>query len=187
MKIIGITGYAGSGKSTIAKILKSLGYSVVDLDKVGHEILKEKKVKEKLKSVFGEFIFEKGEIKRDRLSEIVFKNNDKLELLNNILHPIIKEKVKEKIKKINKEIVFIDGALIEKIGLDEICDYIIFVESSEENRLKRLTELRKMPLWKAEKIINSQKKLKYKYNFKIVNNNGLYTIKNELLKILHKI
>ncbi|WGS64494.1 dephospho-CoA kinase [Marinitoga aeolica] len=187
MKIIGITGYAGSGKSTIARILRNLGYVVIDLDVEGHEILKEDETKKKLEKFFGKKIFENNEIRRDKLAKIVFENKNKLELLNSILHPIIKERVKNKIKKSDEEIIFIDGALIEKIGLDEICDYIIFIESSEEKRLKRLVELRKIPVRKAKNIIDSQRNIKYKYDFKIVNNNGLDVIKKELLKILKKI
>ncbi|WP_129409545.1 dephospho-CoA kinase [Marinitoga lauensis] len=187
MKIVGITGYAGSGKSTIARILRDVGYVVIDLDIEGHEILKEEEAKNKLENFFGKDIFENDEIRRDKLAKIVFENKNKLELLNSILHPMIKKRVKRKIENMDEEIIFIDGALIEKIGLDEICDYIIFIDSSEEKRLERLVKLRKIPFEKAKNIINSQRNIKYKYNFKIVNNNGLDAIKKELLKILKKI
>ncbi|OQY08839.1 MAG: hypothetical protein B6I29_04740 [Marinitoga sp. 4572_148] len=67
MKIIGITGYAGSGKSEIARILRNLGYIVIDLDKIGHEILKDDKTKKILKKEFGKEIFENGEINRKKI------------------------------------------------------------------------------------------------------------------------
>ncbi|GAB6189928.1 hypothetical protein JCM30566_16700 [Marinitoga arctica] len=187
MIVIGITGYAGSGKSEIAKILRDLGYIVLDLDKIGHEILKYSEIKRKLKEEFGEKIFENNEVNRKELSRIVFNNKEKLEKLNSIIHPMIKKRVLEMIENIETDIIFIDGALIEKIGLSNICDYIIFINASEEIRLKRLVEFRKIPLEKANNIIKSQKDIKYKYDFKIDNNKGLASIKKELLKILKKI
>lgn len=186
MKIIGITGYAGSGKSEIARILRNLGYIVMDLDKIGHEILKDDKAKKILKKEFGKEIFENGEINRKRLAKIVFNDENKLEKLNGIVHPLIKEKVLEKIRNMKEDIIFIDGALIEKIGLSEICDHIILINASEETRLKRLVELRKIPMEKAKNIIKAQKHIKYKYDFKIDNNKGLDMIKKDLFDIIEK-
>ncbi|NUU99371.1 MULTISPECIES: dephospho-CoA kinase [unclassified Marinitoga] len=187
MKIIGITGYAGSGKSTVARVLRDLGYIVLNLDKIGHEVLKDKEVKEMLKKNFGENVFENGEIDRKKLAKKVFEDKNKLKILNSITHPKIKVQVEEIIKKLNAKKIFIDGALIKEIGLDKICDYIIFVESTEKNRLERLTKLRGISVEKAKNIMLAQKDIKYKYDFKIINNNGLDVIKKELLKILEKI
>lgn len=188
MKVIGITGYAGSGKSTIAKILRDLGFVVLDLDKIGHEILKYDSVKDKLKEKFGEFICsENGTIDRKKIGEIVFKDKKKLKELNSIVHPLIKEYVINKIKNLKTDIVFIDGALIEEIGLSKICDYIILIDSSEEKRKERLIKYRNMSEEKVKDIINAQRNIKYNYTFKINNNNGIETIKKELLGILGNI
>jgi dephospho-CoA kinase len=99
MKIIGLTGGIGSGKSAAAGFLKELGADVIDLDKAGHEALKkgggayEKAVRE-----FGAGILDdKGEIKRARLGEIVFKDPAALKRLNKIVHPFIDKFVEQKV------------------------------------------------------------------------------------------
>jgi len=99
MRIIGLTGGIGSGKSTAAGFLKDLGAEVIDLDKAGHEALKkgggayEKVVKE-----FGAGILDdKGEINRARLGEIVFKDNAALKRLTKIIHPVIDAFVEQKV------------------------------------------------------------------------------------------
>jgi len=187
MKIIGITGYAGSGKSTIAKILKNLGYYVIDLDEVGHHLLKDRNIINELVKSFGEDILKNNQIDRNALAKIVFNSKEKLELLNSILHPRIKDYVINEINKLDEEIIFIDGALIEKIGLNEICDYIILIDSPEDLRLKRLVEYRGLSYEKAKNIINSQKDLKFIYDFKINNNKSLDRIKDDLVNLINNI
>jgi dephospho-CoA kinase len=91
MKVIGLTGGIGSGKSTAAQFLQSLGAMVIDLDKVGHEILKkDSAVFNDVLSVFGETILAAdGEIDRTKLGKMVFGNPGALKKLNNITHPAI--------------------------------------------------------------------------------------------------
>jgi dephospho-CoA kinase len=98
MKIIGLTGGIGSGKSTAARFLAQLGAEVIDLDKVGNEALKKgKNSYKKAVREFGETILGKdGEIDRAKLGGIVFKDRKALKLLNNIVHPEIDKTVAEK-------------------------------------------------------------------------------------------
>ena len=83
MKIIGLTGGIGSGKSTAARFLKELGAEVIDLDKAGHEVLKKDGgVYKKVVGEFGEGILKVGgEIDRIRLGEIVFNDREALKRL----------------------------------------------------------------------------------------------------------
>ncbi len=91
MKIIGLTGGIGSGKSTAAQFLKALGAAVIDLDKVGHEVYKKGGgVYPQLLNAFGEGILAAdGEIDRTRLGKIVFGSPEALKRLNSIVHPAI--------------------------------------------------------------------------------------------------
>lgn len=83
-----ISGGIGSGKSSVCKILSTLGYEVLDADKIAHQVLE--KQSKKVIEVFGEGIVKEGEgINRRALGEIVFKDKDKLEQLQNILNPHI--------------------------------------------------------------------------------------------------
>ena len=100
MKMIGLTGGIGSGKSTVARFLKKLGAEVVDLDKVGNEVIKKPKYTYlKLVREFGETILNKdGEIDRTKLGKIVFSDPPALERLNSIVHPEIDKFIVEKTK-----------------------------------------------------------------------------------------
>lgn len=119
MKVIGLTGGIGSGKSTVAGFLKELGAEVVDLDRVGHDLLKKKEgVYEQILSAFGkDIMFENGEIDRPRLGQIVFNNPDSLKRLNDIIHPAIDKKVEEKVRECRREgvgiVVFEAAAMLE--------------------------------------------------------------------------
>jgi dephospho-CoA kinase len=100
MKIIGLTGGIGSGKSTAAHFLAELGSEVIDLDKVGNEALKKgKKAYKKALEEFGDTILDKnGEIDRAKLGNVVFKDRDSLNRLNTIIHPEIDKTVAQKTK-----------------------------------------------------------------------------------------
>jgi dephospho-CoA kinase len=100
MKIIGLTGGIGSGKSTAASLLAKLGAEIVDLDKVGNEALKKgNKAYKKAVQEFGDTILGKnGEIDRSKLGRIVFRDREALQRLNNIVHPEIDKVVAEKTK-----------------------------------------------------------------------------------------
>jgi dephospho-CoA kinase len=100
MKVIGLTGGIGSGKSTVCHLLKDSGAIVYDLDKIGHEVLgKSGGVYKQVLSVFGEAILaENGEIDRAKLGKVVFNNPDALKRLNSIVHPAIDKKIGEDIE-----------------------------------------------------------------------------------------
>jgi len=91
MKVIGLTGGIGSGKSTVARFMAELGAVVIELDKVGHEAMKSSsKTWQRLVDEFGsDIITTDGEIDRARLGEIVFNDSNSLRQLNDIIHPEI--------------------------------------------------------------------------------------------------
>lgn len=129
--IVGLTGRAGSGKSTAVDIIKqSFEIEHIDLDKIGHQLLDEKCVKKRLIETFGKSILDSGlVISREKLGKLIFSNKTKLQALNKIMHPKIKTEVDEKIKNTLKNIV-IDGALLKEIGLLTICDAVISIDAS---------------------------------------------------------
>jgi dephospho-CoA kinase len=105
MKIVGLTGGIGSGKSTAAGFLKELGAEVIDLDKAGHEALKKDGgAYEKVVEEFGVGVLdEKGEIDRARLGKIVFKDKKALKRLNKIAHPVIDKFVEKKVSECRRK------------------------------------------------------------------------------------
>lgn len=149
MKVIGITGGIGSGKTTLAKIIESLGYKVIYTDDLAKQIMNENpEVKKKIIEAFGEKIYNQdSSLNNKYLSDIVFasteESNEKLQMLNRIVHPVvIDEMIKEteRLEQSGEEIVFIESALIYKLGLEEGFDFIILVDSNDELRIKRATK-----------------------------------------------
>ena len=137
--IIGITGSIACGKSTVSNYLKSKGYIVIDADKIGHEALEDDYVKEKLILAFGNKILEDNKINRQKLGELVFGNSSNLNVLNSIIHPEIRKKILEKIDKNNdKELIFIDVALLFEAKFDDLVDKIIVVYVDKNTQLTRL-------------------------------------------------
>lgn len=141
-KIIGITGGISSGKSTVARMLASLGAEIIDADEICHRLIQAKEVKEKIIKRFGITIQDNyGKIDRSRLSEIVFQDKTCLDDLCNILHPIVIEQIRSRITEIEKrgrrKAMVIDAALLEESDLSLICDFIVFVNTGKDHRVSR--------------------------------------------------
>ena len=100
MKIIGLTGGIGSGKSTVAQFLAELGAVVLDVDKVGHEALEPgSEAWEQIVNEFGKGILTAGDkIDRAKLGKIVFNNQEALMRLNRIIHPVMDNMVEAKLE-----------------------------------------------------------------------------------------
>lgn len=155
--IIGITGSIACGKSTVSNYLKSKGYIVIDADKIGHEALDDDYVKEKLILAFGNEILEDNKINRQKLGELVFGNSSNLNVLNNIIHPEIRKKILEKIDKNNdKELIFIDVALLFEAKFDDLVDKIIVVYVDKNTQLTRLMKRNSISKKEALRRIVSQ-------------------------------
>lgn len=154
MKIIGLTGGIGSGKSTVARFLEELGASVISADEVGHEALKPNADAWRgVVAAFGrEILTPNGEIERKKLGEIVFASPEALAQLNKIVHPYIYTTVKAQLDEqrrrgaeavVLEAPLLIDAFLSRKAGepalLDEV-DEVWVTLASEATVLKRLKE-----------------------------------------------
>lgn len=149
MKIIGITGGVGAGKSAILAYFKEAHEAIViEADKVGHLLMAPGGAcYKKIIETFGEDLVKEDQtIDRGKLGAIVFANEERLGCLNKIVHPevkqwITKEIEKERIKGETKLLV-IEAALLIEDHYDEICDELWYIHTSEEVRRKRLKESR---------------------------------------------
>ena len=153
---IGITGNIASGKSTVENIIKEFGYDVFDADEMTHRILNE--AKSDIVKIFSEEdVITNGQIDRKKIASIVFSDNNKLKMLESIIHP----KVKQEILNIlnsgqNKKAVFVSVPLMFEAGFEDIFDKIIFVSAPENLRLKRLMLRNNLTEEDALKRIKSQ-------------------------------
>ena len=138
-KIVGLTGGIGSGKTTIAKHIKSLGIPVYIADDVAKKILLLPETLNSLKLVFGNSIFDNGLLNKDKLSKIVFNNPEKLNQLNQIIHPAVKRDFDNWLQlNSNQPIVVKEAAILFESGSYKDCDTIITVIAPINSRIKRV-------------------------------------------------
>jgi len=122
MKVIGLTGGVGSGKSTVASFLAELGATVIDVDKLWHEGLRaDAELRREIVAAFGSEILTPGrEIDRPKLGQIVFGNHEALVRLNNIMHPWVYRTVKTKLEDYRRhgvKVVVLDMPLLVEVPL----------------------------------------------------------------------
>ncbi len=140
---IGITGGIGSGKTTVAKYVESLGYPVIYADEVAKQIMAEDEtVKERIVEAFGEEAYKDGELNKTFLADIIFGNKDNVNLINSIVHPPTMKKIKDLIyeKVGDSKFVFVEAALIYEAKFQHVFDYIILTIADEDTKIKRLLE-----------------------------------------------
>ncbi|MHC4092070.1 MAG: dephospho-CoA kinase [Planctomycetota bacterium] len=141
--IIGLAGGIGAGKSTIARILRDNGAAVIDSDQLSHQELDEPEVIETLVGWFGERLRgPDGKIHRALLSEVVFDDARERALVEGLLHPRVARRRRELIVMHDRDpevrAIVIDSPLLFETGLHELCDVVLFVEASAENRRRRV-------------------------------------------------
>ena len=133
MKIIGITGGVGAGKTQILEYLSDkYGASVCQTDKVAKKLQKKGGIcYDPIVEHFGtEILDEKGELDRKKLSDIVFGDPKELNVLNEIVHPAVKEEVNKKIKKEerkNTNLLIVESAVLVEDHYNEICDELWYI------------------------------------------------------------
>ena len=139
MEIIGITGSIGCGKTYLANIIKSMGYSVYNPDKWVRDFYKKSDFLELIKQNFPQ-TFENGVFNKRSLRNLVFNNRDQLQKLENIVHPFLKKKIKSVINKFSRSnhTIFFDAALLFEKNWDIYCDYIITAHIDEETQKQRV-------------------------------------------------
>lgn len=162
MKVIGVTGGIGSGKSSVSKILGELGAKVIDADSISKEItVKGSEALNEIIKHFGKVILnEAGELDRKRLGGIVFGNDLKLAELEKITHKYIvreiesriqKEKIKNEVK-----IIVLEVTIPVHHGFMDLSDEIWVVIAEKDVRIARIIKRNAYTLEEVEKRMNSQ-------------------------------
>lgn len=141
MKIIGITGSSGSGKSTVCEILnEKYNVKIIDADKIAKELLTSgTEYYNDVISKFGrEIIDDVGEIDRKKLADLIYNDDKKRKMLNNsTFHYVVKE-IKLRAKEINNVDIIIDAPLLFESKLDDICNFTIGVIAKESVQIERI-------------------------------------------------
>ncbi len=145
MKVIGLTGGIGTGKSTVSQFLAELGAVILDADKVGHEAFKPdtEAWREVVAAFSGHILTSTGEIDRKKLGEIVFGNPKALLRLNQIMHPRMRDMIKDQIegyRQQGKAVVVLEAAVLLEAGWTSLVDEVWVTVAPESTVLRRLTE-----------------------------------------------
>ena len=147
--IIGLVGGVASGKSYVAELLENLGALRIDADRLGHEVLLVKEVREHLARIWGPSILtDRGEVDRSQVSKLVFGNSMNAvacrRQLEAIVHPRIRSLALDRMAAVRalSEVplaIVIDAPLLIEAGWESLCDFILFVDSPLEDRVQRAT------------------------------------------------
>lgn len=196
MKVIGLTGSIGSGKSTVSGFFKKLGAIVIDADQVSRQVVEPgSPALKELTVAFGENILNPdGSLNRTLVAEIVFNSDEKRELLNSIIHPMIFNEINSTIGEYREkgtEIIILEAALIlEKKGLIKLIDKLIVVSIDEETQKKRLEGRGDLSKEQINARINSQltnnEKIKHA-DYIIDNNQDLVNTREQVRELWDKL
>lgn len=161
MRVIGITGGVGSGKSYVAHRLQELsGAKLLIADELGHVVMEQgKPAYDRIVEHFGDGILaDGGEIDRAALAETVFQSDTAREALNQIIHPAVLRYIERFIteRKEMDGLILLETALLYESGCERFCDEVWFVSVPQEERIRRLQRDRGYSASKAQAIMASQ-------------------------------
>ena len=196
MKVIGITGGIGAGKSTVLQILKEeWDACVIEADKVGHQVMEPGGCcYDEVIRLFGTGIIKNDKtIDRKRVSDVVFQEAGKREALNEVIHPAVKKEIRERLrqeKERGRKLSVVEAALLLEDHYEEICDEIWAVCTDKEIRIRRLMESRGYSREKCESIMAAQQTDEYyleRADFVISNNGGPEFIRQAVAERLSRV
>lgn len=145
---IGITGGIGSGKSTIAKQLRAMGYAVYDTDSEAKRlIVEDAHVRQQIEQLFGSEVYKDGVYQTALVAQRVFTDHSHLAKLNAIVHPAVRADIERRVSghasresrvENQKNLFFIECAILYQAGFDSLCDKVVAVTAPEDVRLQRV-------------------------------------------------
>jgi len=183
---IGLTGGIGSGKTTVAKVFKSLSIPVFNSDDCGRNLLlNNQAIINSVKKIFGTSILTKNKIDAKKLSTIIFSNKEKLELLNQIIHPQVIIEFEKWVKKQNSHYIIKESALLFESKTYHLLDKIILIKAPISLRIERVLKRDNRSRIEIKKIINNQ--MKNRDNIKnvdyIINNNEKQLLTPQIIQV----
>lgn len=191
--IIALTGGIGSGKSTIAQVLRAWGYAVFDCDIRARILMDEGvEIKRRIAQEIAAEVIENGAINRRTLSDIVFANKEKLLILNNIVHSAVRKDIRKWRNSLcNRPFVFVETAILYTSGLCNDVDGELRVTAPIEIRIARVMERnrfsRNQVLERIAAQTEEENPTEPLKNLKIITNDNTAAILPQLVTILSEI
>lgn len=159
MKVIGITGSIATGKSTVSNYIKQKGYVVIDADKIAYALLEVDGLGYPLiVEHFSDVVLNADKtLNRKKISEIIFEDENKRQLINQLIHPLVYQCIEQELLKWQSQsLVFIDVPLLFEAHFETLCDHVICVYTPQTIQLNRLIENRGHSLHDARLRIAAQ-------------------------------
>ena len=161
MYLVALTGGIAAGKSTVAKRWVENGAIEIDADDLAREVVEPGSTGlQQVTEAFGASVLaESGELDRKALAKIIFEDPEKRELLNSILHPLIRQRTRELLEQLrNEEIVVYSVPLLVETSVDHDFNLVVTVEAPEDEQIRRLVTSRGLSEIEAKSRIASQAK-----------------------------
>lgn len=196
IKVIGITGQTGAGKTTACETIRQMGYPVIDADKIAREVVSEgQQCLADLALEFSIIILNAdGTLNRPKLASMVFNNPEKLIRLNQITFPYITHEITERIAALEQEgshkLVVLDAPTLFESGCSKLCDAVISIIAPETTRLNRIVIRDRLTDDQARARVTAQQPDSYyisRSSFVIVNDKSPEELKERVIKIFTSI
>ena len=156
--VIGLTGGIGSGKTAIANMFAERGVELVDADIIAREVVAiGSPALNAIHQYFGDdVLLENGELNRAFLRQQIFSNSVDKSWLNNLLHPLIREKILHDLNAATSAYVILVAPLLFENQLDTLCTRTLLVDAPEELQISRTSSRDNVPTTQVEAIIAAQ-------------------------------
>lgn len=181
MKVLGVTGGIGSGKTTVCKIFKILGVPCFSSDEVSKSILFSISVQKDVADLFGEYVFKNGFLDRNKLASHIFSNESALRSLNKLLHPKVFDAFNIWKNQQKSSLVIKETAILFESGSYKTCDYILNISCDEDTRIQRVMRRDGRTEAEIKAIIDSQ------WSDRKREENSDFSINNEYEKLIPQV
>lgn len=190
MKIVGLTGGIGSGKTTVAKMFQKLGVPIYIADDEAKKLMNESKVlKHELIQLFGENAYLNEGLNRPFIADIIFNDKSYLQKMNAIVHPRVAEHFNNWVSEQNSPYVIKEVAILFENGGYKLCDFVISVTAPKQLKIERVLKRDETSVEKIENIMRNQwsDEEKIKLSNFVVFNTVLEETHTQVLKIHEEI
>ena len=187
---IGLTGGIGSGKTTVTNIFSELGVPIIDADAISHEVVeKGQPALKTIAEVFGsDVIDENGQLRRDKLRQIVFDDSQARKKLESIIHPLVYGEIKRQISQVSFPYCILSSPLLLESRSQYKVDRVAIIDVPESIQIERAGQRDNLPAADIQKIIDSQlnrnSRIKQADDV-LVNDKDLCSLRNKV-ELLHK-
>lgn len=186
MKIIGLTGGIGSGKSTVLALFKALGALTYVADTEAKKLMNtDAELRNQIIKLIGEQAYENEKLNSGYIASVVFNNAEKLNALNTLVHPKVREDFQHFIKTKKADFLMYEAAILFESGSNQFCDYIITVIADFDHKIERIMKRDGVSEAQIMERIKNQSNDDYKIKKSdfVIRNNHLDHTKQQILTI----